>query len=508
MKEGNLCNFQTLFRKSKYLLLIAFVQSFKTGYCSDTSTTILHSADLLTGSSLRNEHDLNKPILKTSDINCNEVIEVISPSDVSSKFHELLGQTFEPSSSTYAYYNAIGSRMIKYGVEVRKVCASCKNISDDARFLEKDAFVSEFCGTNVNGNDAIYSGLLLVPLTDSGSKKPGLSSAFIYSRSLIYDPQGKPPSESWNSMVQSDEQAIVTFLAATSGYVTIIPDFSGYGESSKYSVAQNILVKKSYLASTIPLWFQAGRIVRQESLCQSFLADASIFGGYDEGGYASLVLADGMKRSLNLDIIHVESGGTPYDIMTSVSDLVKESLRGGTSNKSKIWLEKISSSFSSSTILPMKLNSNQEHYLKRTFEPALVHTLKENSLTDIIRDSPFSIRLCHSTNDELFDFQNIPPFDMNPKHVQFLINDQYSHKEESSICSLSILTVLESKKSESFVIQEDRKEACISELSTDLLSGLSAKMDLNLSSSTYLGSAFKAKSAATSSTTRTNLSSL
>lgn len=443
---------------------------------------------MITKSSLRTDHDSTNPVLETLDINCNEIIETIPSSDVSSKFQEILGQTFKSSTSAYTYYNTIGSRLIQYGIEVRKVCASCENISDEASFLEQNAFISEFCGTDMTGSDVIYSGLLLVPLTNSGSKKVGSSSAFIYSRSLLYDPQTKPPSESWNSMVHSDEQAIVTFLAATSGYVTIIPDFSGYGESSKYSVQKNILVKKSYLRSTIPLWFQAGKILRQESLCQSFLADASVFGGYGEGGYASLVLADGMKKSLNLDIMHVESGGTPYDIMTSVSHLVQGLARAKTSAKSKIWLEKLSSSYSSSKILPTKLNSHQETNLQLNFETDLVHILEENSLTDIIRDSPYSIRLCHSTNDELFDFQNIPPFDINPQHVQFLISDQYSHEEESSICSLSILTVLLSKKTKSFAIQEDRKQACIADLDTVSQSGHSTKMDLKFSSTHSISS--------------------
>lgn len=60
------------------------------------------------------------------------------------------------------------SAAIKYGVQVRKVCASCEEETSHAGFTNKDSDGLGYCDSDAYGYKAKNSGLVVFPTDDKG----------------------------------------------------------------------------------------------------------------------------------------------------------------------------------------------------------------------------------------------------------------------------------------------------------------------------------------------------
>ncbi|OEU11377.1 hypothetical protein FRACYDRAFT_245817 [Fragilariopsis cylindrus CCMP1102] len=207
-----------------------------------------------------------------------------------------------------------------FGVEIRKVCASCKEIreNDNQYIIDNPDSFNKYCGEDAYGANDIQSGLVTYPLvSDSNSGisiiKSGVSPSYIHSRPTTYE-INKVPSGSPGNVLESVDVIFDLVASMTLGYIGFAPDFLGYGSSE--SQRYGYLVRNSYVTATLPIYLKAKYQLAQETDCNTDIADVAFYSGYSEGGYASIALAEGLNEILGIKPLRVLAGGGPYKLST------------------------------------------------------------------------------------------------------------------------------------------------------------------------------------------------
>lgn len=155
---------------------------------------------------------------------------------------------------------------------------------------------------NVSGKLITASGLVCLP-----SPKTGGNPVLSYQHGTIFQDRDAP-----TSFATSGEAAVGIILAGL-GYITVLPDYVGYGDST------NELHPYVHAATLASATINMNRAARK------FLADPSInrttngqffLTGYSEGGYATLAAQKLMEQSLasEFPITASEPGAGPYDL--------------------------------------------------------------------------------------------------------------------------------------------------------------------------------------------------
>jgi len=235
---------------------------------------------------------------------------------------------FAPVTAT-DYLKLIFGNKKNYGVEVRKVCASCKEVLlIEPRFktLYDNPAFENYCGGNAYARDIQHSGLVTYPLGANNTIHSGELPGYIYSRptkARIDD----VPSE----LVEGEMDILFGILASVAeGLASISPDFMGYGSSTAF---RGYIIKDAYPAATLPLWLKLQLHLREETNCKTDLSKSAFYLGYSEGGYASVALADGLKNAIGVQPRHVSAGGGPYGVKDSlIYELVKDEEELNSSN--------------------------------------------------------------------------------------------------------------------------------------------------------------------------------
>jgi hypothetical protein len=216
---------------------------------------------------------------------CNEVIATIPPSEVLTILNTFVAKL------PFTIPTELSSKFpdeLQYGVQVKTVCAACSTIKISLKD-SNNADYQKYCGEGAYGYDNQQSGLVMVPLVvdedDSTNlvELGGTLAAYIFNRSTKtnrYD----VPSQKW-STTDDDHNSIemlLCFLAtATSGKVSIAPDFMGYGLSDSQ---KGYMLRDSYVTNILPLWKKAGSDISSNTDCKTVVADVAFIGGYSEGG--------------------------------------------------------------------------------------------------------------------------------------------------------------------------------------------------------------------------------
>jgi hypothetical protein len=149
------------------------------------------------------------------------------------------------------------------------------------------------------------SGILLIP--ENISEKVIL----LYLHSAITDPK----KASSLSLLGNNELLRAAILAST-GFITLIPDYMGYGASS--DVPHLFEHKKSLVQSNYDFLWAVHQYLKQNkitSLNKLFIL------GYGEGAYSSLVLQQKIEETLQFQILHTYAGGGVYNKSRFITSL-------------------------------------------------------------------------------------------------------------------------------------------------------------------------------------------
>lgn len=265
---------------------------------------------------------------------CNEEIAIISPSetfDIMTTFITNLSP-----DNLFLFQFLIGNKL-KYGVQVKTICAKCSDIniedlSSSYPNLSQEHW-DKYCGSDVYGYDYDHSGLVMIPLTDDGSGQLVIPDGrtlpgYVHSRHTS-ESRWDIPSQMWatDGNHYSSDMFLMFVATATKGTVSFAPDTMGYGHSEAFMA---YMIRNSYLTSFLPLWVTIGNELSEASSCKTVLGDAAFLSGYSEGGSAAVTIAEGLNKALNVDIVQVRAGGGAYDLVTTMKHIIAnyEQLQG------------------------------------------------------------------------------------------------------------------------------------------------------------------------------------
>jgi len=262
--------------------------------------------------------------LRKSDFECGDVIITYPPENVRELMVEYL-ETFTALFGTgeggLLLHILIGSvnglldnfsSKPFFGVQIRKVCASCLSIREDNEVPE-DIFSStdfnEFCGSDVYGANVLHSGIAAFPVEEKRGtwsiiKTEESIDAFIDLKGLKLS-QGNAEIDS----LLTSSDGFFSVVATGLGMMTVAPDMSGYGESAGTLVTAS-LNRRAVATASVPLYFKAKSILTSETGGVTDVSNSAVFYGYSEGGYSSPAAADAFN-SIGINPIQVYSGGGP-----------------------------------------------------------------------------------------------------------------------------------------------------------------------------------------------------
>ena len=160
------------------------------------------------------------------------------------------------------------------------------------------------------------SGLLLIP--SLSHPLPLL----LYHRGTLAN-KNQAPSLIPHSFSQIDslrDWRLITVLLAMQGYIVFVPDYLGYG-SSKH-IPHPYLYKKSVTRTTTDMLYAVTKKLKEDQI--PFERHLFVM-GYSQGGHGALAFAQNFQNeSLDLDIVAVAAGGGPYDLPTTVIELLEQ----------------------------------------------------------------------------------------------------------------------------------------------------------------------------------------
>jgi len=398
---------------------------------------------------------------------CNELVDRYTRDEALEIINDRIMNIEGLDDGTKLFVGMVLGSIVQYGVESWKICASCADLD----YVEDESF-QEYCGSDAYGSDATVSGILFLPL-DGDSIATGPKKGSIWNHPSESD-SFYVASEGWGSGSKEATQN-AAFLVASSGVINLVPDYLGYGES--YTFYKSYLIKKAYQTSVVPLYLYAQQVlIPQITNCQTQLSNSVVVNGYSEGGYATVAVSYALSM-LGFDILMANAGAGPYKLsdiqwMASVENIDSGLYPPRNYFSIALWGSAYSSTNPDLPNYDQGQNFANDEYLKEndfsrnmvqwtlagltrkeindlipTDDPLITvnqdllamareaiiqgitdpcitldsqgindkicSALEINDLTEIILDVRFPYKFCHSPDDEIVSYFNIP-FDHIP----------------------------------------------------------------------------------------------
>jgi hypothetical protein len=273
---------------------------------------------------------------------------------------------------------SFGLYLVRHNIQARKICASCQNYYSIG---DNDDEYQKYCGPNAYGNNATVSGLIIFPVDEQGEIIKGSLAGHIDAHQTLTESILQAPSETFDD----SNKHWLAFLAASSGKVSIRPDYLGYGESADFY--KSFLLKPAYPTATLPLWQKAVQMVQDESNCQSYLKPAAYLTGYGEGAYAAISIADALHQTLQVNIVKVSVGGGPYRLASITLPRMLQSMDNNEFPSSQQYLlAMLASAFSSTNPWPSNYKQGQD-LLDATYRDEIVNLVQQGASPDAFQEA-------------------------------------------------------------------------------------------------------------------------
>eukprot|EP00550_Attheya_septentrionalis_P000652 CAMPEP_0198285442 /NCGR_PEP_ID=MMETSP1449-20131203/4719_1 /TAXON_ID=420275 /ORGANISM="Attheya septentrionalis, Strain CCMP2084" /LENGTH=643 /DNA_ID=CAMNT_0043982849 /DNA_START=263 /DNA_END=2194 /DNA_ORIENTATION=+ len=292
----------------------------------------------------------HRSLLQQAQYQCNQVVATIP--DARQHLSQLLEahgyqDSMERERAAYAL-----SSLLKFGVHIYKICASCEDVSSWWETSSTSSMRSTIC----SGSQTLQSGLLFVPTTVVVASDPSAEeAALMEQRATINQSQSAKsllpgthngvvvvPSQSSSGTLgdlypivpsktehMGDASSLVVegwqiqaFVAASAGNIALVPDFMSLDETG----SKTFLVKRAYQAGFLPLWFQAKELLASETDCHTALADTALVMGYGDGGYGALSIANVLHEGLGVKVLSTQAGAIPARLGSSMIPKLIQSL--------------------------------------------------------------------------------------------------------------------------------------------------------------------------------------
>jgi len=208
---------------------------------------------------------------------------------------EMLQRVLEDNDAPEEVVSMMES-MPLYDVRIWKMCTSCEEANGlwDASHGRSAGLAMPYCVPGTFASGRTMSGLILEPIDpETGLPPTGRVGATMYNYFTVGN-QFVVPSQALD--VGMPDAYFGAIAAASAGTYTIASDFLGFGED--WEGVQSFLVKDVYQASTIPLLLKLrDSIDRNYGGCRGTELDKRVaIMGYSEGGYATVAVANAIDK--------------------------------------------------------------------------------------------------------------------------------------------------------------------------------------------------------------------
>jgi alpha-beta hydrolase superfamily lysophospholipase len=299
--------------------------------------------------------------------------------------------------------------------------------------------------TQFNGKTVKASGLLYIPI-GLDTKAPLLA---LHHGTTFIKRDAPSTSNSFSGME----------YFASAGYITIMPDYLGYGESS--NIFHPYYDRKHSAMTVIDMIKSVKELLVKEKIPfndQLFLA------GYSEGGYVAMAVAKELETNPvhALKVTALAAGAGGYDLEEMLRSITAKTYYAYPSylgfvllsyNKTYQWNKPLTYFFQPEYAAALKkhmdgkhdgwyLNSRLTTTVTSLLDPVFYKNIKsggEHELTEVLKDNSVSswksgipIRLYHGTNDEVISYKNSEVtkqklINAGSKQVELIRIEQGSH---------------------------------------------------------------------------------
>ncbi|CAB9516164.1 expressed unknown protein [Seminavis robusta] len=397
---------------------------------------------------------------------CNTLLDTISAQDLKTE----ISNTFQKQGifgwKLVALEIVVMSKM-NHDLQIWKVCGRCSDFVSDNSTLDMPLF----CRPDQYGYEALHSGLLIVPY-DMDQEALTQSTRPV---NIIAPAAGSTASEAWSRPVNDAQVLIGCFVSSANNAYTLMTDYMGFGESAMYYRA--FLQQQSIIIATLPILWQAETIIAEISDCTAAMANAYTLFGYSEGGYGAVAIADALQK-LGGTIISLHAGGGPYQVSTFTMLDSTQKLLNGQIDLAFFFV--LLGSGLSSTVTSVANYQQGQDFLTSHYRESLIHAvqttrinrqpildqipqhdptapfnphmialyeealamgnadpcnnatsgnvvvnetdkicqaLQDLDLLPVLTSANYPIYLCHSRDDQLVTYRNVPPVDANPDYL-------------------------------------------------------------------------------------------
>lgn len=180
------------------------------------------------------------------------------------------------------------------------------SVIPQTKLYDVDYYALTYLTKDPGGNLINASGLLLVPKKSSGGTSPLLS---LHHGTLVYEPWA--PSYANGTIIGTGDETQIGFVAASTGYIVMMPDYLGYGVS--INTFHPYVHAQTLAGASIDLIRASKKFLTQHNIAVN---NQLFLGGYSEGGYATLATQRQIETNLasEFTITAAESGSGPYNM--------------------------------------------------------------------------------------------------------------------------------------------------------------------------------------------------
>uniref|UniRef100_A0A7S3LA13 Uncharacterized protein n=1 Tax=Amphora coffeiformis TaxID=265554 RepID=A0A7S3LA13_9STRA len=391
---------------------------------------------------------------------CGQVLDTIPTEELRTLIYDLLVENLELSETELAALRIGILPEVDYGIQLVKVCGKCSDYTGrHAGVCEADHYAA----------NVTHSGLAILPLERDSATRLVRGTRPVTILCHGTQPNNLAvPSNLWNTTNQ-DPDGLVLFgvlFTAMTATISILPDYTGYGES-RVDAYRAYIVRQGYVTATMPLLWETEKYLANATNCQTAAANAFCLVGYSEGGYGAVALADALYHQMGATIIQVRAGGAPLRLSTEqLKFLVLQVMEDTFDPRRRYYLAMLAAAYSTTTTDVRNYNASQDlvsatqrenilqairqdgndrqginsvipindplsildSHIITTFQRAieageqdpcitsvvkgetdlLCEALKAQDLLDVVRQTPYPVVLCHSREDTLVSFLNTP----------------------------------------------------------------------------------------------------
>jgi hypothetical protein len=279
----------------------------------------------------------------------------VTVSEIQALASTLLTIVFEPNGASGFIENRLSyfTSSLRYNLVAYKVCGTCEetqaSMSEQALLQDESVFgsFSSYCASDKYGYSAQHSALVFVPVTTNTTAD---DTTFVTETTTIVEGSlrslvemhvtkvsvSDAPTQFWPTNLTealtlandiSDDEIemkyfdyITPLVAASSGAVSILPDYIGYGASLK---THNCTYAQppTYMQAAVTTWMATKQAISQDTYewslndenggCTVMDSVASLAGD-SEGGYAAIAAAPALQQA-GVRVLSINTGTTFLD---------------------------------------------------------------------------------------------------------------------------------------------------------------------------------------------------